>query len=318
MPKKSKSVALTARPRAVALVRTGAAELVAAFLAGRNARTLLAYRADLESFRAFVGAPTLDAAAAGLLGGSHGEANARGLAYRTHLVERGLQSATINRRLAALRSLVTLARTLGQVPWTLEVSNLKAERYRDTRGPGRAGVRLLLDALEDRPVARACRDRAAVRLLYDLGLRRGEVVALDVADVDLRAAVVQVLGKGKTAKAPLSLPAPTLAALRRWLELRGPAPGPLFVNFDRAAKGARLTGTSLYRIVRALGKDVGLEVRPHGLRHAAITDALDRTGGDVRKVQRFSRHRNLATLTIYDDNRTDLGGEVAQLVAGAL
>ena len=47
-----------------------------------------------------------------------------------------------------------------------------------------------------------------------------------------------------------------------------------------------------------------------------MTDALDATGGDVRMVQRFSRHRDLRTLTIYDDNRLDLGGDVARLVAG--
>ncbi len=45
--------------------------------------------------------------------------------------------------------------------------------------------------------------------------------------------------------------------------------------------------------------------------------ALDLTGGNVRAVQRFSRHRDLRVLNLYDDNRQDLGGEVAALVAGA-
>jgi len=61
---------------------------------------------------------------------------------------------------------------------------------------------------------------------------------------------------------------------------------------------------------------IGL-VRPHGLRHAAITHALDVTGGDVRRVQKFSRHRDLRTLTVYDDNRQDIAGQVAAMVAGA-
>jgi integrase/recombinase XerC len=47
-----------------------------------------------------------------------------------------LQAATINRRLAALRSLVKLTNTLGLVSWTLAVENVKAQAYRDTRGPG--------------------------------------------------------------------------------------------------------------------------------------------------------------------------------------
>jgi integrase/recombinase XerC len=50
----------------------------------------------------------------------------------------------------------------------------------------------------------------------------------------------------------------------------------------------------VHRIVWALGEQAGLGVmRPHGLRHAAITEALELTRGDVRAVQRFSRHRDL-------------------------
>jgi integrase len=42
---------------------------------------------------------------------------------------------------------------------------------------------------------------------------------------------------------------------------------------------------------------------PHRIRHSAITAALDATDGNVRKVQKLSRHRQLDTLMIYDDNR---------------
>jgi integrase/recombinase XerC len=92
----------------------------------------------------------------------------------------------------------------------------------------------------------------------------------------------------------------------------------LFLNFDRAGKGARLTGAGLYAMLKNLGASVGLVVRPHGLRHSAITAALDATGGDVRRVQRFSRHRDLRVLTVYDDARRDMAGEVANLVAETL
>ena len=51
------------------------------------------------------------------------------------------------------------------------------------------------------------------------------------------------------------------------------------------------------------------------LRHAAITEALDKTNGDVRAVQRFSRHCDVRTLQVYDDARIDLAGRVAREVA---
>ena len=294
------------------------ADLVAAFLAGRNARTLMAYRQDLVDFSVWIGAAGLEDAAQALLAGGLGPANATVLRFRAHLIDRGLAPATVNRHLAALRSLVKLARTLGLVGWTLEVPSVKAEPYRDTRGPGVGGVRGLMSALDARQDAKGCRDRALVRLLYDLALRRAEVVGLDVADVDLEAGTVQVLGKGRTERSALTLPSPTSEALRAWLHVRGTQPGPLFVNFDRAGKGRRLTGASVYRLVRQLGTDIGLTVRPHGLRHAAITEALELTGGDLRRVQRFSRHRDVRTVGRYDDNRQDLAGEVARQVAGTV
>jgi integrase/recombinase XerC len=294
-----------------------AGRLVSAFLAGRNARTMHAYSQDLDDFRSFVGAPDVATASAALLSSGHGDANALGLAYKAHLTDRGLAAATINRRLAALRSLVKLARVLGMVAWTLEVQNAKAQPYRDTRGPGRSGFRAMLDKLGDNdPKTR--RDRAILRLLYERGLRRGEVVALDLEDVDLAAGRIAVLGKGRTAKEPLTIAPPTALALAAWIEVRGKDPGPLFRPLDHAHRGqTRLTGAGVYEVVRELGLAVGLHVRPHGLRHAGITEALERTRGNLRAVQRFSRHRDLRLLLVYDDNREDLGGEVARLVAEA-
>jgi len=90
-------------------------DLVRAFLSGRNERTVKAYSQDLADFQPFMGASTVDEAAKVLLANGHGPANATALAYKAHLVERGLQSATVNRRWAALRSLVQLARIMGLV-----------------------------------------------------------------------------------------------------------------------------------------------------------------------------------------------------------
>jgi integrase/recombinase XerC len=119
-----------------ALDRSVASRLLDAFLAGRKEETIKAYREDLEDFQAFVEAPSLDHAAALLMGRGLGEANALALAYRTHLMERELAAITINRRLTALRSMIKLARTLGLIPWTLEIQGMKTEGYRTRAGPG--------------------------------------------------------------------------------------------------------------------------------------------------------------------------------------
>src|SRR4051794_7935095 len=231
------------------------------------------------------------------------------------MIERGLQPATINRRLATLRSLVKFANTLGLVSWTLWVRNAPAQPYRGTDGPDRDGFRAMLDAAGAQPGPKGLRDVALLRLLHDLGLRRSEAVRLDIEDVDLPGNRILILGRGRSQKEPVSLPEPTRAALAAWLEAHGPEPGPLFVNFDRAGKGHRLTGTAVYHIVGWLGIKAGLSVRPQELRHLAITTALERTDGDVRAVAEFSRHQDLRPLGRYRYSRYGLAGKVSRLVA---
>jgi integrase/recombinase XerC len=178
---------------------------------------------------------------------------------------------------------------------------------------------MLTAAKERATTPRGKRDLALLRLMHDLGLRRGEVVALDLADLDLEAGTVAVVGKGKAEKTNLTLNPPTLAALADWAIARGDWPGPLFVRLDRAAgpgRPGRLDAGNVARVSHSLGRRAGVArgTNPHGLRHQGITRALDLANGDVRRVRRFSRHAKLETLLRYDDNRTDEAGAVARML----
>ena len=300
------------------------AELLKAFLSGRSEQTIKAYAQDLAGFASFISATSVEEAAQRLLGSGHGAANRLALAYRTHLVEKRLAPATVNRRLAALRSLVQLARTFGLVPWTLAVQGLKVQNFRDTRGPGVGGVRALLEiAGQQRNQRKAIRDRLIVRLLFDLGLRASELTNLDLADYQPQPGTLAVKGKGQLQKTILTLPEPTKAALQAWLAIRGEHPGPLVGSLDRLAKGLRLRRTSLYRLIHGLGLAAGLNTRAHGIRHAAITAACERAqmqGVGLEQVLDFSRHsrRSIAILMVYRDKLVDMQGKLASLVADAL
>jgi integrase/recombinase XerC len=253
-----------------------------------------------------------------------GPANAWGLAWRNEMAGRGLTPATIARRLAALRSVVKLARTIGRVSWGLDVAAPKAERYRDTRGPGEDGWKVLREFARDRAAegtAEGARNLALVRLLHDLGLRRGEVASPNLGDVDIDEGFVMVVGKGRTDPIRITLPEPVMPDLAAWMKFRaGAAHGdPVFVRCDRAAgeEAGRLTGDGIAYIVKRLGERSGVKhpVRPHGQRHAGITPVRDRSQGNIRAAARFSRHRDLRTLTIYDDALEDITGRTAGLIS---
>lgn len=195
--------------------------------------------------------------------------------------------------------------------------NERSTPFRDTRGPSLHTVRRLLAAVSRRTDAQGVRDFALLRLLYDLGLRRQEVVTLDAVHVSIDRLSVSVLRKGRSERQPLTLPPATASSLSRWLDVRGTRDGSLFVNFDRAGKGGGITGTSINRIVQRWGQRIGVRLTVHHLRHAAITHALDATNGDVRAVARFSGHKKIETLLIYDDNRRDLGGDISRIISAS-
>ncbi|MEZ4315802.1 MAG: tyrosine-type recombinase/integrase [Polyangiaceae bacterium] len=286
----------------------GPAELISLWLAGLpSPRSRRAYAGALRYFSEALGCDPPTATTALL--SSRVEAQTLVEGYRARMMET-LSPASVNQRLAALRSLVRYAHRLGLVEYVLDVPGVRSRAYRDTKGPGMGGFVKLLK------VATQARDKAILWLLFGLGLRRIEVAELDREDVDLEGGKVWIRGKGHQDKESLSLPAEVSEALRGWIEARGNTPGALFLRRDNASQGSqRLSGRSIARLVSKLGKLAGIRAWPHGLRHAAVTEVLDRT--DVRTAQRFSRHANLKTLQRYDDNLSDLGGKAASVLTAA-
>ena len=146
-----------------------------------------------------------------------------------------------------------------------------------------------------------CRDRAILEFLYATGVRVGELVALDVDDLDESRRVVRVLGKGRKERSvPFGVPAEE--ALRDYLRRGRPSlytdrSGPaLFLG----ARGGRLDQRAVRRLVHSRLSDVpdAPDLAPHGLRHSAATHLLE-GGADLRSVQELLGHASLATTQIY-------------------
>lgn len=151
------------------------------------------------------------------------------------------------------------------------------------------------------------RDVAMLELLYATGIRVGELVGLDVDDVDRDRFVVRVLGKGRKERSvPFGRPA--ARALDFWLRHGRPhllvdGSGPaLFLG----ARGRRIDPRAVRTLVHRRIADVpgAPDIGPHGLRHSAATHLLE-GGADLRSVQELLGHASLATTQLYTHVTTD-------------
>lgn len=341
----SAGAAIAGRPTTPA---ARAERLVEAWLRSKNPATVRAYQADLADFAAWSGHASVQAAIAALLsapdGGSvnwHVDAYRSDLMKRVHgegtKARRGFAPATINRRLAALRSIAKLGRVFGWITWTIEIGGVEVadsaapapavleDGSPDEREYGLAAVRRIRAHLEakleaDSELERrtAHRDLALIRLLYDSALRREEAVDLDWPDhVDLRRRVLHVWGKKRDQREAFPIDVEPLEVLRAWIKVRGAARGPLFVALDRRHAGElkRLNVRGVNKIITRLAKTTGVAIKPHDFRRVSITRALEKTDGNVQEVMPFSRHRQPATLMRYDLKRRNLPRKIAELVA---
>jgi site-specific recombinase XerC len=169
--------------------------------------------------------------------------------FRDRLKKQGKAIGTINRRLSALRGLSKKMKEFGVVSWTLDVSSAPPKKFRDLRSLGvEATARIVeLAALTD---SRARRD-LAILLLVDKGkLNRAEICALKLEDYSPLPTHPQVVVKA----VPVRLPLAAKKALDAWIEVRGLAPGMLFVGFSgsRPNTNRTLDPDDLVEVVRTV------------------------------------------------------------------
>ena len=272
--------------------------------------TLRAYLADVRQLEAHCAGEGEDAQAP-----APGELEAREVRAWLAEMHRLRSAATLGRKLASVRAFyrfllreqrVQRDPTLGlpapktpkRLPRPLTVDDC------DTMMRGAARPEKPADQGDALGALRALRDHALVELLYGAGLRIGELVGLDVRDVDLRASEVRVMGKGRKERV---VPLPSLAreALGRWLDARrrpGLLAEPLFVGLRprRGAAPRRLDARDARRVVARIAREAGLidRVHPHRLRHSYATHLLD-MGAGMREIQELLGHASLSTTQKY-------------------
>ena len=286
---------------------------VSAYLAGLAESSRRPMRTNLETIAHFV---------------SGGRAKAMELAWwrlryqHTSLVRSTLAEtyapATANLMLSAMRGVLKACFRLGY----MSADDLqRAADVPPVRGsrlpPGRAIERgelydLFRICYTANKKARGTRDAAIFALLYVCGLRRSEVVSLDLADYDPDTLEVKVRGKGNKERINYAEGGAD-RAINQWISLRGDAEGALLLPVNKGGRiiyeredrdgvkiPARMSDQAIYDVVRRRQKEAGVKkLSPHDFRKTFIGDLLDAIG-DLSAAQQLAGHADPGTTARYD------------------
>jgi len=270
-------------------------DLMVKFYANRSSSTCVSYRNDLDTFRNYLGESSVHDVVRRLIQTPHSQANLTVLYYKVTLLEQKISSSTINRRLSAIRSLLKIAQQMNLIHWQLDIMNEKVIPYNKMRIiDAQDFKKLLKKASAQTHRKKAARDCAIIRLIHDLALKRNSITRLDFSDLDTIKKKLTVSLPSDANKTIKSFSKVTLQALTHWIKYRGEFEGPLFINFDHANKGKRLTGTSIYRIIRKLSEECGLATGPEEIRNGVISEVITKVEKieiSVEEIKAFSDHK---------------------------
>ncbi|HEY0606352.1 MAG TPA: tyrosine recombinase [Herpetosiphonaceae bacterium] len=274
-----------------------------------SANTTSAYRTDLEQFISFVADRGHNA--------WHSLQRDDVIAFLIFLKERRYATSTLARRTAAVKSFCDFL-VRSKVIEADPTADLDSPRV--DRTPPLAISVVQVDELLELPLRssgpEALRDKAMLELLYSTGMRVSELVALDLADVNLEAECVRCSGRNKERQLPISVS--TVTALEEYLDIARPqlargsrhVDSALFLNH----RGKRLTRQGFWLILKRYAKDLDIhDLTPHTLRHSFATHMLA-NGADLRSVQQLLGHASISTTQIYQQVGQAAAGEKRQRI----
>jgi integrase/recombinase XerC len=232
-------------------------------------------------------------------------------AIRAHLLPL-YSPATVRRMLSSLRGVLKKSWRLQQMDAedysrAVDLDPVRGESLPKGRALSHGELAALFEAcrIDRSPLGR--RDAALLAVLFGGGLRRSEVVLLDVDDVDLDAHMLRVFGKGRKGR-QVFLPDDACRAIRDWLAVRGEVSGPLFIRIGKGSKLSpdRLTDQSVLFILDRRRQEAKVKsFSPHDARRTFIS-TLWAAGIDGVSIQKQAGHARIDTSAKYD-RRSDEG-----------
>lgn len=259
--------------------------------------TVRAYMDDLATFARFVEPPTLIEQC------TVGDVRA----YVMMLIERGDSTRSVNRRVSALRSFYNyLVRSaVIEINPTSSIRSLRVSK-KLPHFVAQKQMEVIVESIQgdvksDQYVV--ARDAAIILTLYQTGMRRAEIVALSIRDVDFERQSIKVTGKGSKQRV-VPMRDELKEELKKYLNKREEfccqtEQKSLFLN----KKSERLSSDAVYRIVKKSLAGAGVEARrsPHTLRHTFATHLLAE-GASILSIQELLGHESIASTQLYTHN----------------
>ena len=240
-------------------------------------------------------------------------------AIKSKLLESNLSPSTINLTIHGLRGIAQACFNLGTM--TSEdllrlqgVKGVHSERLPAGRALSQVELKGLVSTCSPETVL-GRRDLAILAVLYCGGLRRTELINLDLSDYNRETGELRVrFGKGRKERI-VHLLNSSGRALENWLAVRGAEPGPLFLRVNKGGRilPGRLSSQAIYKMLKVRAEAAGIKtISPHDMRRTFISDLLD-LGADISTVQKLAGHASVITTQRYDRR-----GEDAKRRASAL
>jgi integrase/recombinase XerD len=281
-------------------------------------QTKKAYLGDLDSFFQFLKSGNVTIQNPNEITGYHFQF------YRDHLMEAGYSSATLNRKLVAIRSFIKWAMAAKLIDHNpLDIVKLpKVQTETPTVAFTDEEVMMIINS-PDLNTAKGYTHRFAMIMLFSLGLRRSELAGIRVKDIyqERNHYVLKITGKGNKHR-HLPVQPQLMLELQNYLNALAKvsiqlSPDDYLIQSLGKTKNAKpIDGSTIYRIIVKYAKVCGInkQVSPHSCRATAISHLLDTQKTPIRDVAIFAGHSKITTTERYDKRRESLDQSAAYMV----
>lgn len=218
------------------------------------------------------------------------------------LVNLGVGNNTINRKISSLKSFYKFLQKTKQIEFSPLAKHKALKVVKKVQSPFTVDeINKVIDALDSASDFTSVRNRLIVELFYSTGIRRIELVSLQLASVDFHEGTIKVLGKRNKERVIPLIPS-VVKTLKAYLSFREGVSSDEVTLFI-TEKGNKIYETLVYRVINGYFSKVSTKVKksPHILRHSFATHLLNQ-GADLNSVKELLGHSSLASTQVYTHN----------------